>query len=344
MDNRQVAVLVPTTILAEQHITTFTERLNDFPINVAMLSRFKTEKEQRAIIAEVKEGKVDIIIGTHRLLSPDIQFKNLGLLIIDEEQKFGVENKEKLKQIRTQVDVLTLTATPIPRTLYLAMMGAKDISIINTPPQDRLPIETHILEYDEAVVRQAIRRELRRKGQIYFVHNRVKGIEKVAQRVSCLVNEARVEIAHGQMRERDLEQVMLKFMNGEIDCLVCTTIIQSGIDIPNANTIIINRSDMFGLADLYQLRGRVGRYKHKAYAYFFIPKKSVLASNVEKRLHTIGKIKELGAGFKVAMEDLQIRGAGNILGKEQHGYITAIGFDLYCRLLRGAIDLCKRST
>ena len=338
MDNKQVAILVPTTILAEQHFITFSERLKEMPVNIAMLSRFKTEREQRVIVEDTKNNRVDMLIGTHRLLSPDISFKDLGLVIVDEEQRFGVEHKERLKHLRELVDVLTLTATPIPRTLYMALMGAKSISIINTPPQDRLPIETHVIEYDERVVKDAIHYELKRKGQIYFVHNRVKGIEKVAERIRTLARGAKVEIGHGQMKERDLEEVMSRFMKGRIDCLVSTTIIQSGIDIPNANTILINRADRFGLADLYQLRGRVGRYKRKAFAYFIIPKKRVLTSEVQKRLHTIRKIKELGAGFKVAMEDLQIRGAGNILGKEQHGYITAIGFDLYCRLLRSAIE------
>jgi len=342
MDNKQVAILVPTTILAEQHFTTFKERLKGYPMNIAMLSRFRTEKEQHLIVEEVKEGKADIIIGTHRLLSSDIKFKDLGLVIIDEEQRFGVEHKEKLKQLREMVDVLTLTATPIPRTLYMALMGAKNISIINTPPENRLPIETQVIEYDEDIIRGAMRYELRRKGQIYFVHNRIKGIEKVADKIKSIAKGARVEIGHGRMKEKDLEEVMLKFIKGDIDCLVSTTIIQSGIDVPNANTIIVNMANKFGLADLYQLRGRVGRYKRKAFTYFVIPKRAMLASNVKKRLHTIKKIRELGGGFKVAMEDLQIRGAGNILGKEQHGYITAIGFDLYCRLLKSAIGIYRK--
>ena len=343
MDNKQVAILVPTTILAEQHFTTFSQRLENFPVNIAMLSRFRTDKEQHVIVEETKNGKVDIIIGTHRLLSQDIEFKDLGLVIIDEEQRFGVEHKEKLKHLRELVDVLTLTATPIPRTLYMALMGAKDISIINTPPQNRLPIETEVIEYDEHIIKNVIRRELKRKGQIYFVHNRVKGIGKVARKLGELINEAKIEIGHGQMKEKELENVMLRFMCGEVDCLVSTTIIQSGIDIPNANTIVINRADKFGLADLYQLRGRVGRYKRKAFAYFIIPKRVILASNVQKRLHTIRKIRELGGGFKIAMEDLQIRGAGNILGKQQHGFISSIGFDLYCRLLRSSVEVYRKT-
>jgi len=341
MDNKQAAVLVPTTILAEQHFTVFSQRLKSYPVNIAMLSRFRTDKEQDIIIKELKEGKVDVIIGTHRLLSQDVKFKDLGLVVIDEEQRFGVKEKEKLKELRELVDVLTLTATPIPRTLYMALMGAKDISVINTAPQNRLPIETYVLEYDDDTVKNAIRNELKRNGQVFFVHNRVKGIEKIAERLRGLLKGARIEVAHGQMREKDLEDIMLRFINGEIDCLISTTIIQSGIDIPNANTIIINRADRFGLADLYQLRGRVGRYTNKAFAYFLVPKKSVLTSNVQKRLYTIKKLKELGAGFKIAMEDLQIRGAGNLLGKEQHGYISVIGFDLYCRLLKAAVKAEK---
>ncbi|PIU41529.1 MAG: transcription-repair coupling factor [Candidatus Omnitrophica bacterium CG07_land_8_20_14_0_80_42_15] len=337
MDNRQAAILVPTTILAEQHFTTFSERLKKYPVRVEMLSRFKTEKEQDEVIKGLRNGSVDIIIGTHRLLSRDVEFKNLGLVIIDEEQRFGVEAKEKLKHLRTLVDILTLTATPIPRTLYMSLMGVKDISVINTPPQDRLPIETHVIEYDDDIIKDAVRYELKRKGQVYFVNNRVKGIEKIAEKLKALVKEARIEVAHGQMKEKELERIMLNFIKGEIDCLVCTTIVQSGIDIPNANTIIINRADRFGLADLYQLRGRVGRYKNKAFAYFIVPKKVALTSDAQRRLDTVKKIKELGAGFKIAMEDLQIRGAGNILGKEQHGYITAVGFDFYCRLLKSAV-------
>jgi transcription-repair coupling factor (superfamily II helicase) len=337
MDNKQVAMLVPTTILAEQHYRRFKERMKDFPVRVEMLSRFKSEKEQKKILKDLAEGKVDIIIGTHRLLSPDVKFKDLGLLIIDEEQRFGVAQKEQFKKMRELVDVLTLTATPIPRTLYMSLTGIKDMSVINTPPEDRLPIETYVMEFDEALVKRAIERELERNGQVFFVHNRIKGIDRIANQVKRLVPRARVAIAHGRMPERELEEIMVRFLDAEIDVLVCTSIIQSGIDIPNVNTIIINRADMFGLADLYQLRGRVGRYNRKAYAYFLIPKGKPISEDSARRLRAIARYTELGSGFKVAMEDLEIRGAGNILGHEQHGFIQAIGLDLYCRLLRQTI-------
>jgi transcription-repair coupling factor (superfamily II helicase) len=285
------------------------------------------------------EGSVDIVIGTHRLLSDDVKFKDLGLAIIDEEQRFGVKAKERLKKLRLLVDVLTMTATPIPRTLYLSLMGARDMSIINTPPPDRLPIKTIVAEYSDELIKEAISREMARKGQVYFVNNRIKGIDKIAQRVSELMGPGvRIGIAHGRMAAKDLEEVMLNFINGRIDVLVSTAIIESGIDIPNANTIIVNKSDKFGLSDLYQLRGRVGRFKVKAYAIFIVPKIKPLTSDAKRRLNAIGKFTELGAGFKIAMEDLEIRGAGNILGTEQHGYIAAVGFDLYCRLLREVIS------
>ncbi|MBI4974894.1 MAG: transcription-repair coupling factor [Candidatus Omnitrophica bacterium] len=342
MDNKQAAVLVPTTILAEQHYNTFKTRMQRFPVNIEMLSRFRTALEQKGILEGVANGAVDIIIGTHRLLSGDIKFKDLGLVIIDEEQRFGVRHKEYLKRLRYTVDVLTLTATPIPRTLYLALMGGRDISIINTPPLERLPVETRVTHYDESLIRDAILRERLRGGQTYFVHNRVDGIENVAKSIAKIVPEARIEVAHGQMAERILEHTMLKFIRGEIDCLVSTTIIESGIDIPNANTLIINRADTFGLADLYQLRGRVGRFTRAAYAYLLIPKRYVLSAESQKRLHAIKKFQELGSGFKLAMEDLQMRGAGNLLGVEQHGYINAVGFDLYCRLLKAAIETYKK--
>lgn len=341
MDNKQVAILVPTTILAEQHYNTFTQRLSKYPVNVQMLSRFKSESEQKAIVEGLQSGTVDIVIGTHRLLSDDIAFKDLGLVIIDEEQRFGVRHKEKLKRLRLLVDVLTMTATPIPRTLYMALMGAKDLSIINTPPKDRQPVETHILEFDEEVIKDAIRYELSRKGQVYFIHNRIQGIEGIARLISRLVPEARIQIAHGRLPEKNLEETIIKFMRGEIDVLVSTAIVESGIDIPNANTIFVNRADLFGLADLYQLRGRVGRFKRKAYAYFLIEKKYVMTQDVEKRLRTLKKFTSLGAGFNIAMEDLQMRGAGNILGAEQHGFIESVGFDLYCRLLKSAIQSMK---
>lgn len=338
MANKQVAMLVPTTILAEQHHYTFSQRVKDFPVNVQMLSRFNNPSEQVKIIAGIQDGTVDIVIGTHRLLSPDLKFKDLGLVIIDEEQRFGVKHKEKLKQLRLLVDVLTLTATPIPRTLYLSLMGARDMSIINTPPLGRVPIETRVCEYDEELIRMSILREIKRHGQCYFIHNRVKDIERIKQKVERIIPEATIAVAHGQMPERELEEIMLGFIKGKIDVLVATTIVESGIDIPNANTLIVNRADHFGLADLYQLRGRVGRFKYKAYAFFLLPRGYLWTEDAKRRLKAIEKHTALGSGFKIAMEDLQIRGAGNLLGAEQHGWISAVGFDLYCRLLRETIN------
>ena len=343
MGNRQVAILVPTTILAEQHFNTFMTRMRQFPVAVEMLSRFRTDQEQAQVIKGLAEGKVDIIIGTHRLLSGDIIFKDLGLVIIDEEQRFGVRAKEYLKKLRVSTDVLTLTATPIPRTLYLALMGGRDISVINTPPSERLPVETKVTHYDESLIRQAIMKEKARGGQIFFVHNRISGIEKIAKAVSKLVPGVSIVVAHGRMPEKMLEDTMIRFIRGQIDCLVSTTIIESGIDIPNANTIIINRADAFGLSELYQLRGRVGRFTRAAHAYLLIPKDFVLTAESQKRLEAIKKFQELGSGFRLAMEDLQIRGAGNLLGMEQHGYINAVGFDMYCRLLKAAVDSRKEA-
>ncbi|MDD5436741.1 MAG: transcription-repair coupling factor [Candidatus Omnitrophica bacterium] len=343
MDNKQVAILVPTTILAEQHFNTFSTRMKRFPARIEMLSRFRTEEEQAAIVKGIAGGSVDIIIGTHRLISGDIKFKDLGLVIIDEEQRFGVKHKEYLKKMRLSVDVLTLTATPIPRTLYLALMGGRDISVINTPPSERLPVETKVTYYDEALIRDAILKEKRRGGQIFFVHNRIKDIGKIARSLASIVPQVSLAVGHGRMAEKELEETMMKFIKGEVDCLVSTTIIESGIDIPNANTIIINRADMFGLSELYQLRGRVGRFTRAAYAYLLIPKNFVLSPESQKRLVAIKKFQELGSGFKLAMEDLQIRGAGNLLGVEQHGFINAVGFDLYCRLLKAAIDSMKKA-
>lgn len=338
MDNKQVAILVPTTILAEQHYNTFSMRMKKYPIRIEMLSRFKTKSEQENIIKGIAQGAVDIVIGTHRLVSGDIKFKDLGLVVVDEEQRFGVRHKEYLKRLRFSTDVLTLTATPIPRTLYLALMGGRDISIINTPPSDRLPVETYVTYYDDNLIKNAILKEKKRNGQIFFVHNRIEDIEKIAKKVSELVPQARIAVAHGRMHEKYLEETMMKFIKGEIDCLISTTIIESGIDIPNANTLIINRADAFGLADLYQLRGRVGRFTRAAYAYLLIPRQFVLTSDSQKRLQAIMKFKELGSGFKLAMEDLELRGAGNLLGTEQSGYISSVGFDLYCRLLKSAIE------
>ena len=338
MDNKQVAILVPTTLLAEQHFITFKNRMKDFPITVEMLSRFRTKSEINRILKKVEEGSIDILIGTHAILRKNIKFKDMGLVIIDEEQRFGVNDKEKLKKIKLMVDVLTLTATPIPRTLYMSLMGVKDMSIIDTPPQDRLPVEVIVSVYDDGLIKKAILFEKKRKGQVFFVHNRVEGIEKIAHRISSLAPGVRVAVAHGRMHSKELEAVMREFMKGTVDVLISTVIIESGIDIPNANTLIVNRSDMFGLADLYQLKGRVGRFKNRAYAYFLVPRGHVLSRESGRRLDALERYKDLGAGFKIAMEDLEIRGAGNLLGKEQHGYISAIGFDLYCRILREVVD------
>ncbi len=338
MDGKQVAVLVPTTVLAQQHYQTFVERLRPFPTNVEMLSRFRSRAEQQKVIEGLARGTVDIVIGTHRLLSRDVQFKDLGLVIVDEEQRFGVAHKERLKQLRTEVDVLTLTATPIPRTLHMSLTGVRDLSTIDTPPEERLPVRTMMGEYDETLIRQAILRELDRGGQVFFVHNRVIGINQIAHRLERLVPEARFAVAHGQMPERELEEVMVRFANGEVDVLVCTSIIESGLDIPNANTIIINRADQFGLAQLYQLRGRVGRSAVRAYAYLLYDRARDLTPDARRRLEAIVEASDLGAGFRVAMRDLELRGAGELLGARQHGHIAAVGFDLYCRLLAQAIQ------
>ncbi len=338
MDSKQVAVLVPTTVLAQQHFSTFSERLSAFPVKVEVLSRFRTPKEQQAVLDGLAEGTVDICIGTHRLLQKDVVFKNLGLLIIDEEQRFGVAHKEYLKKMRREVDVLTLSATPIPRTLHMSLVGIRDMSTMETPPEERLPIKTYVAEYDERLVREAILREMERNGQVFFVHNRVQGIDWVAGRLQLLVPEARVAIAHGQMSEAELEAVMTDFAAGKTDILVCTTIIESGLDMPNVNTLIVNRADRFGLTQLYQLRGRVGRGANLAYAYFLYEKGKRLTPTAEKRLKTIFEATELGAGFGIAMKDLEIRGAGNLLGLKQSGHISAVGFSLYCRMLADAVE------
>ena len=344
MDNKQVAYLVPTTILAEQHYQNFSVRLKDFPVNIQILFRFKTDAEQRRITEDLARGSIDIVIGTHRLLSDDIAFKDLGLVIIDEEQRFGVKAKEKLKKIRLATDVLTLTATPIPRTLYMSLMGARDLSVINTPPQNRLPIKTIVVEYDEDLVRQATLREIDRNGQGYYLHNRIQDIEKVKDRLArTLPSQVRMAIAHGRMHPKLLEKVMADFLQGRIDILICTMIIESGIDIPNVNTIIVDNSHEFGLSDLHKLRGRVGRFNRPAYAYFMIPKNEILDADAKKRLNAIQEYSHLGAGFNIAMEDLEIRGAGNLLGIEQHGFIAAVGFDLYCRILREAVGNFQKS-
>ena len=337
MDGRQVAVLAPTTILAQQHLTTFSDRLADFPVKVDMLSRFRSRKEQRAILEELNKGTVDIVVGTHRLIQKDVKFKDLGLVIVDEEQRFGVAHKERLKQLRRLVDVLTLTATPIPRTLYMSLMGARDLSVINTPPRDRRPIKTEFLEFDEKAIAEAILRELDRGGQVYFVHNRVQSIQAMASLVSRVVPQARIGVAHGQMPEGILEGTMMRFLRREYDVLVSTTIIENGLDIPNVNTIVINRADAFGLAQLYQLRGRVGRSHHLAYAYLLTPPLKTLSAVARKRLSALREFTSLGSGFQLAMRDLEIRGSGNILGPQQHGFIAAVGFDLYCQLLQESV-------
>jgi transcription-repair coupling factor (superfamily II helicase) len=338
---KQVAVLVPTTVLAQQHFNTFRERMADYPVTIELLSRFRTRREQTKVIEQLETGSVDIVIGTHRLVQSDVVFKDLGLVVIDEEQRFGVMHKEKFKRLRTMVDVLTLTATPIPRTLYLALAGARDMSTIETPPQDRLPVETTVAQYDERLIREAIQREINRGGQVFYLHNRVFDIEAVAQRLRGLVPDARISVGHGQMHADELEEVMANFVNGQSDVLLSTTIIESGLDIPNANTIIIDRADRFGLSDLYQLRGRVGRYKHQAYAYLLLPRHAGLLTDARKRISAIKQYSSLGSGFKIAMRDLEIRGAGNLLGSEQSGHIAAVGFELYCQLLKQSVSSLK---
>jgi transcription-repair coupling factor (superfamily II helicase) len=341
MDGKQVAVLVPTTVLCQQHYTNFQRRLAAFPVTVAQLSRFQTESQQDRAISGLANGNTDLVVGTHRLLSKDVAFKDLGLLIVDEEQRFGVAHKERIKQLRTEVDVLTLTATPIPRTLHMSLTGVRDLSTIETPPEERLPIKTFVGEFEDTLVRQAILREMDRSGQIYFVHNRVQGIQQMAAHVQKIVPEARIAIGHGQMPERELSAVMLAFAEGEYDILVCTSIIESGLDIPNCNTIIINRADQFGLAQLYQLRGRVGRSAARAYAYLLVDKYKTLTEDSRRRLEALQEASDLGAGFRIAMQDLEIRGAGELLGARQHGHISAIGFDLYTRLLAQAVAEAK---
>ena len=341
MDGKQVAILVPTTVLAQQHYNNFRERMADYPVRVELLSRFRTKREQNRVVRELAAGAVDIIIGTHRIVQDDIEFKDLGLVVIDEEQRFGVQHKEKFKRMRTLVDVLTLSATPIPRTLYLALTGARDMSTIQTPPHDRLPVETVATQYDERLIRDAILREMQRGGQVFFLHNRVTTIETMRVTLQNLVPSARIVVGHGQMDPDDLEEVMTKFVNGEADILLSTTIIESGLDIPNANTIMIDRADRFGLSELYQLRGRVGRYKHQAYAYLLLPRHARLLTDVRKRISAMKQYSTLGSGFKIAMRDLEIRGAGNLLGAEQSGHITAVGFELYCQLLKQSVSSLK---
>ncbi len=342
MDGKQVAMLVPTTVLAQQHYETFQQRLATYPVVVEMLSRFRQPKAQDEILLKLGMGEIDIVIGTHRLIQVDVQFKDLGLVIIDEEQRFGVAHKEHFKKLRTEVDVLTLTATPIPRTLYMALTGVRDISVINTPPAERLPVVTHIGPYSPKIVRQATLRELDRGGQVFFLHNRVHTIHAMEHHLQTLIPEARIGIAHGQMPEQELALVMHQFTQGEIDILLCTSIIESGLDIPNANTLIVDRGDTFGLAQLYQLRGRVGRGAQRAYAYFFRHKRRLPTNEGQERLEIIAENTQLGSGYSIAMRDLEMRGAGDLLGTKQHGYIASVGFHLYSRMLAQTVREVRR--
>ena len=340
-DGKQVVYLVPTTILAQQHYNTFAQRMKDFPVRVDLLCRFRTAGEQKKTIEDLKKGMVDIVIGTHRVLSKDVVFKDLGLLIVDEEQRFGVGHKEKIKQLKNNVDVLTLTATPIPRTLHMSLIGIRDMSVLEEPPMDRMPIQTYVMEYNEELVREAIMREMARGGQVYYVFNRVNQIADVAAKIASLVPDANVAFAHGQMKEKELEDIMYGFINGEIDVLVSTTIIETGLDISNVNTMIIHDSDRYGLSQLYQLRGRIGRSNRTAYAFLMYRRNTMLKETAEKRLSAIREYTDLGSGFKIAMRDLELRGAGNLLGAEQHGHMNAVGYDLYCKMLSEAVKEAK---
>jgi transcription-repair coupling factor (superfamily II helicase) len=334
---KQVAVLAPTTILAQQHLQTFRHRFRNHPVRIEMVSRFLTNKEIEQVLKDAAKGTVDIVIGTHRLLQKDVEFKELGLVVIDEEHRFGVAHKERLKKLRQMVDVMSLTATPIPRTLHMSIIGIRDLSIIETPPVDRLAIQTYLTRYDERLIRDAILRELERGGQVFFLHNRVETIDRIAMKLADLVPEAKMSVAHGQMKPKDLEKVMLEFLENKTQVLVCSAIIESGLDFPNANTIIINRADRFGLAQLYQLRGRVGRSHRHAYAYLLIPGEQAITPDAEKRLRALQEIDGLGGGFKLALHDLEIRGAGNLLGQQQSGNITAVGFELYTEMMENAV-------
>ncbi|MFH1768542.1 MAG: DEAD/DEAH box helicase [Candidatus Omnitrophota bacterium] len=342
VDSKQVCFLVPTTILAYQHYKNLAARLEKFPLRVEMLSRFKTPSEQKCIVKDLKEGKIDIVVGTHRLFSGDVSFRDLGLLIIDEEQRFGVRHKERIKKIKLGIDLLTLTATPIPRTLYMSLVGIKDISIIKTPPKDRLAVVTKLVEFSPEVISHAVLKEVRRKGQVFFIHNRIETIDKIRKQLSSILPSAiRVGLVHGRLSSKEIEKVMLMFIEKRIDCLLSTAIVESGIDIPAANTIIINHADKFGLSDLHQLRGRVGRLDIQSYAYLLVPRLKVLSRDALKRLRLVEEFSHLGSGFDIAMSDLELRGAGNILGAQQHGFIWMIGFDLYCRLLKKEIEYLK---
>jgi transcription-repair coupling factor (superfamily II helicase) len=336
-DSKQVAILVPTTILAQQHYATFRQRLARFPIRVEVMSRFRSRAQQKEVVAGITDGKVDVVIGTHRLLSKDIAFKDLGLIVIDEEHRFGVKHKERLKELRTTVDVLTMTATPIPRTLHMALSGARDMSMISTPPQDRLPIETEVAPFDERLIRETILREVARGGQVYFLHNRVQSIHAMESLVNRLVPGVKTGVAHGQMKETELEKVMEGFIDERFQVLICTMIIESGLDIPNVNTLIVNRADRFGLAQLYQLRGRIGRSHRQAYAYLLTPPRLLLNRDARRRLETLAEYTRLGSGFQIAMRDLEIRGAGNLLGHQQSGFINAVGFEMYTEMLADTV-------
>ena len=340
-EGKQVVYLVPTTILAQQHYNTFTQRMMEFPVRVDMMSRFKSAAEQRKSLEDLQKGIVDIVIGTHRVLSDDVKFKDLGLLIIDEEQRFGVTHKEKIKKLKTNVDVLTLTATPIPRTLHMSLVGIRDMSILQEPPMDRVAIQTYVMEYNEEMVREAIEREMMRGGQVFYVYNKVNSIDEITARIAKLVPNANVVFAHGQMKERQLENIMVDFINGDIDVLVSTTIIETGLDIPNVNTIIIHEAENFGLSQLYQLRGRVGRSSRNAYAFMMYKPGRLLKEEAEKRLSAIREFTELGSGVRIAMKDLEIRGAGNVLGAEQSGHMEAVGYELYCKMLNESVRALK---
>ena len=340
-EGRQCAVLVPTTILAQQHYNTFCQRMKEYPVNIGLLSRFRTKAEQKKTLEDLKAGRVDIVIGTHRLLSKDVEFKNLGLLVVDEEQRFGVTHKEKIKKIKENVDVLTLTATPIPRTMHMSLIGIRDMSLLEEAPVDRQPIQPYVMEYNDELIREAIMRELARGGQVYYVYNRVNGIDEIAAGLSELVPDASVAYAHGQMSERELEKIMYQFINGEIDVLVSTTIIETGLDISNVNTMIIHDADKLGLSQLYQLRGRVGRSNRTSYAFLMYKRDKMLKEVAEKRLSAIREFTELGSGYRIAMRDLEIRGAGNLLGERQSGHMEAVGYDLYCKMLNQAVMEAK---
>lgn len=341
MDQKQVAYLVPTTILANQQYEAFKERMKEYPIKIELLNRFKTKKEQEEIVKKLKLGEIDIIIGTHRILSKDVEFKNLGFLIIDEEHRFGVKDKEKIKKLKTNVDVLSMTATPIPRTLHMSIVGIRDMSCLYEPPQNRIPVQTYVLEYDTEVIKEAITKELERGGQVFYLFNKVESIEKKANEISELVPEAKVGFAHGKMTGNELEDIMLDFINKDINVLVCTTILESGIDIPNANTIIVENADRLGLAQLYQIRGRVGRSNKQAYAYITYKRDKIINEAASKRLQAIKEFTEFGSGFKIAMRDLEIRGAGSLIGEMQHGHMDQVGYDTYCKLLDEVVKEMK---